>query len=65
MHTPRAASALRNLALAATLAAFTASAQKPPYDVFPPADAPYFRVRYEAPTEPKAGELIFPGFRPA
>jgi len=60
MHMPRAASALRVLALAATFAAFTAAAQKPPYDVFPPAAAPYFRVRYEAPTEPKAGELIFP-----
>ena len=23
-------------------------AQKPPYDVFPPADPPYYRVRYEA-----------------
>lgn len=23
-------------------------AQKPPYDVFPPAEAPYYRVRYEA-----------------
>ncbi|PAW84908.1 MAG: hypothetical protein B9S33_10865 [Pedosphaera sp. Tous-C6FEB] len=48
------------LALAATFAAATASAQKAPYDVFPPAEAPYFRVRYEAPAEPKAGELIFP-----
>ena len=33
-------------------------AQKPPYDVFPDADPPYYRVRYEASTEP--GELIFP-----
>ena len=23
-------------------------AQRPPYDVFPPADPPYYRVRYEA-----------------
>ena len=23
-------------------------AQKAPYDVFPPAEAPYYRVRYEA-----------------
>ena len=23
-------------------------AQQPPYDVFPPADPPYYRVRYEA-----------------
>ncbi len=33
-------------------------AQQPPYDVFPPADPPYYRVRYEASTEP--GKLIFP-----
>ncbi|NBO92814.1 MAG: hypothetical protein EBV06_10980 [Planctomycetia bacterium] len=31
---------------------------KPPYDVFPPATPPYYRVRYDAST--KAGELIFP-----
>lgn len=41
------------LALTATL-----SAQKAPYDVFPPAEAPYYRVRYEASTQP--GSLIFP-----
>jgi pimeloyl-ACP methyl ester carboxylesterase len=35
-----------------------AVAQQTPYDVFPPADPPYYRVRYEASTEP--GELIFP-----
>ncbi len=34
------------------------SAQKAPYDVFPPAEAPYYRVRYEASAKP--GELIFP-----
>lgn len=33
-------------------------AQKPPYDVFPPAEPPYYRVRFEASTE--QGELIFP-----
>lgn len=33
-------------------------AQQPPYDVFPPAEPPYFRVRYEASTRP--GELTFP-----
>lgn len=42
--------------LAATflLVAFAADAlaQKLPYDVFPPADPPYFRVRYEASTAP-------------
>ncbi len=33
-------------------------AQQPPYDVFPPADPPYYRVRYEAGTGP--GELVYP-----
>lgn len=33
-------------------------AQQPPYDVFPPADPPYYRVRYEAST--KKGELVYP-----
>lgn len=33
-------------------------AQQAPYDVFPPAEPPYYRVRYEASTEP--GGLIFP-----
>lgn len=32
--------------------------QQAPYDVFPAAEAPYYRVRYEASTQP--GELIFP-----
>ncbi len=32
-------------------------AQKPPYDVFPPADPPYYRVRYEPSTE--KGELVY------
>jgi lysophospholipase L1-like esterase len=32
-------------------------AQKAPYDVFPPAEAPYHRVRYEASDKP--GELIY------
>ena len=41
------------LALATTLVA-----QIAPYDVFPPAEPPYYRVRYEASTNP--GELIFP-----
>lgn len=34
------------------------NAQKPPYDVFPPAEPPYYRVRYEASAKP--GELVFP-----
>jgi len=33
-------------------------AQQAPYDVFPDAEPPYYRVRYEASKEP--GELIFP-----
>jgi hypothetical protein len=32
-------------------------AQKPPYDVFPPAEPPYYRVRYEA--SDKKGELPY------
>jgi pimeloyl-ACP methyl ester carboxylesterase len=34
------------------------NAQQPAYQTFPPAEPPYFRVRYEASTQP--GELIFP-----
>jgi pimeloyl-ACP methyl ester carboxylesterase len=34
--------------------------QNTPYDVFPAADPPYYRVRYDAPTSPKPGALIFP-----
>ncbi len=53
---------LRGPWLAAVLAlpAFThppLSAQQPPYDVFPAAEPPYYRVRYEASTE--AGELKY------
>ncbi len=46
--------------MAAVLFALPAAvfAQQPPYDVFPSADPPYYRVRYEASTEP--GGLIFP-----
>ncbi len=33
-------------------------AQQPPYDVFPAAEPPYYRVRYEASTKP--GELVYP-----
>jgi pimeloyl-ACP methyl ester carboxylesterase len=43
---------------AALLAPSILCAQTAPYSVFPPAKAPYFRVRYEASTQP--GELIFP-----
>lgn len=45
-------------AFAVLLCASSAVAQNPPYDVFPPAEAPYYRVRYEASETP--GELIFP-----
>ena len=34
------------------------SAQQPPYDVFPSAEPPYYRKRYEASARP--GELVFP-----
>ena len=37
--------------------ASVAPGQQPPYDLFPAADPPYYRVRYEAATEP--GGLIF------
>jgi len=45
-------------ALLFALLSATLSAQQPPYDVFPPADPPYYRVRYEASTMP--GELTYP-----
>ena len=32
--------------------------QQPPYDVFPPVEPPYYRVRYDASIHP--GELVFP-----
>lgn len=34
------------------------AAQQAPYDVFPSAEPPYYRVRYEASTQP--GELVYP-----
>src|SRR4051794_5099290 len=40
------------------LAACPALAQVKPYDAAPPAEAPYYRVRYEASDKP--GELIYP-----
>ncbi|WP_395736011.1 hypothetical protein [Prosthecobacter sp.] len=49
---------MRSLALCLLALATSLSAQQPPYDVFPAADPPYYRVRYEASTTP--GELIFP-----
>jgi pimeloyl-ACP methyl ester carboxylesterase len=47
---------MRVLCLVLTLVVIL-PAQKPPYDVFPPAEAPYYRVRYEASS--KAGELVY------
>jgi pimeloyl-ACP methyl ester carboxylesterase len=44
--------------LATAVLASPLPAQVAPYDVFPPANPPYYRVRYEASTKP--GELIFP-----
>ena len=52
------ASALAVVIIGAGLGPTTAVAQAPPYDVFPAAEPPYFRVRYQAGTQP--GELIFP-----
>lgn len=49
---------MRHITALLLLVAGSAAAQQPPYDVFPPADPPYHRVRYEAST--KDGELIFP-----
>ena len=49
---------MRHLAFALLALATSLSAQNAPYDVFPAADPPYYRVRYEASTKP--GELIFP-----
>ena len=46
--------------IAVVLSALSATvvAQQPPYDVFPPADPPFYRVRYESSAQP--GELKFP-----
>lgn len=49
---------MRHLAFLFLALAGSLSAQQPPYDVFPPADPPYYRVRYEASTKP--GELVYP-----
>lgn len=55
---PQTLSAVCSMAAMLVALPATLLAQQPPYDVFPPADPPYFRVRYEASTGP--GELIFP-----
>jgi hypothetical protein len=48
--------------LAVILGTLTAAITAPvaPYENPLPAEPPYYRVRYEAPAEPKAGELIYP-----
>ncbi len=51
-------SIMRSIVLLVLALAVSLHAQNVPYDVFPPAEAPYYRVRYEASTQP--GELIFP-----
>lgn len=51
-------SVLRGCLLLLTLPTAAVWAQQSPYDVFPPAEPPYYRVRYEASTQP--GELTFP-----
>lgn len=48
---------MRFLTLLLFLTATSLSAQEAPYDVFPAAEPPYFRVRYEASEKP--GELTF------
>jgi len=49
---------MRFLALLFLALAISLHAQQPPYDVFPQAEPPYYRVRYGASTKP--GELAFP-----
>ncbi|MDX1969909.1 MAG: hypothetical protein SFV23_22235 [Planctomycetaceae bacterium] len=56
MNTATMTALSRTLLLLFALPAM-ALAQQPPYDVFPPAEPPYYRVRYEASTQP--GELSF------
>ena len=48
---------MRHLIFLCLFLAGSLSAQQPPYDVFPPANPPYYRVRCEASTKP--GELVF------
>ena len=48
---------MRTFALILLAMAASLPAQQPPYDIFPPANPPYHRVRYEASVKP--GELIF------
>ncbi len=52
-----AANACAAVCLLVVASATDLGAQKAPYDVFPPAEPPYYRVRYEASDRP--GELIY------
>ncbi|MCF7765000.1 MAG: hypothetical protein K9N62_15130 [Verrucomicrobia bacterium] len=49
---------MHRLTLLLLVVATSLFAQQPPYDVFPEAEAPYYRVRYEASNHPN--ELVFP-----
>ncbi len=49
---------MRSIAILFLTLVSSLPAQLAPYDVFPAADPPYYRVRYEASQKP--GELIFP-----
>jgi len=49
---------MRSIALLFIILAPALVAQKAPYDVFPSAEPPYYRVRYKASTKP--GELVYP-----
>ena len=48
---------MRSLTVLFAVLATNVLAQQPPYDVFPPAEPPYYRVRYEASAKP--GELVY------
>lgn len=50
--------AMRSIVFSLTVLAVSLSAQNAPYDVFPAADPPWYRVRYGAATQ--TGGLIFP-----
>jgi len=55
---PRTISAVCLFAIGLIALSDALFAQQPPYDVFPSAEPPYYRVRYEASTQPS--ELIYP-----
>ena len=55
---PRTLSFFHRIAVLLIALPATSLAQKAPYDVFPAAAPPYYRVRYEASTQP--GQLSFP-----